>query len=56
MYPFVEAYVQKMNPGATPKVVGALLDMNALEDQIQVRRGRTVALLPMKSMSVRSHV
>jgi clathrin heavy chain len=35
MYPFIEAYVQKMNPSATPKVVGALLDLNAQEDQIR---------------------
>lgn len=35
MFPFVEAYVQKMNPAATPKVVGALLDLNSFEDQIK---------------------
>uniref|UniRef100_A0A6A7FZ08 Clathrin heavy chain n=1 Tax=Hirondellea gigas TaxID=1518452 RepID=A0A6A7FZ08_9CRUS len=35
MYPFIEAYVQKMNPSATPKVVGALLDLNAQEDQVR---------------------
>jgi len=35
MYKFIEVYVQKMNPAATPKVVGALLDLNAPEDQIR---------------------
>lgn len=35
MYKFIEVYVQKMNPGATPKVIGSLLDLNAPEDQIR---------------------
>jgi clathrin heavy chain len=34
MFAFVEAYVQRMNPRACPAVVGALLDLNANEDQI----------------------
>jgi len=33
MYAFIEAYVQRMNSKATPAVVGALLDMNASEEQ-----------------------
>jgi len=35
MYKFIEVYVQRMNQAATPKVVGALLDLNAPEDQIR---------------------
>eukprot|EP01083_Nonionella_stella_P040976 111112_1 len=35
MYPFIEAYVQKMSPASTPYVIGALLDINAEEDQIR---------------------
>eukprot|EP01006_Ploeotia_vitrea_P038806 TRINITY_DN66279_c7_g9_i1.p1 TRINITY_DN66279_c7_g9~~TRINITY_DN66279_c7_g9_i1.p1 ORF type:complete len:1733 (+),score=1150.79 TRINITY_DN66279_c7_g9_i1:482-5680(+) len=35
MYPFIEAYVQRMNSKAAPAVIGALLDLNANEDQIQ---------------------
>jgi len=34
MYQFIEAYVQRMNAKATPPVVGALLDLNAPDDQI----------------------
>jgi len=34
MYAFIEAYVQRMNSRATPEVVGALLDLNASDDQI----------------------
>jgi len=34
MFMFIEAYVQRMNPKATPPVVGALLDLNAPDDQI----------------------
>jgi len=33
-FAFIEAYVQRMNSKATPAVVGALLDMNAPEDQV----------------------
>jgi clathrin heavy chain len=35
LFRFIEVYVQKMNAGATPKVVGALLDLSAPEDQIR---------------------
>lgn len=35
MFVFIEAYVQRMNPKATPPVVGALLDLNASDEQIQ---------------------
>jgi clathrin heavy chain len=35
MFVFIEAYVQRMNPKATPPVLGALLDLNAPDDQIQ---------------------
>jgi len=35
MYKFIEVYVQRMNQAATPKVVGALLDLNAPEDQVR---------------------
>lgn len=35
MFPFIEAYAHKMNPSATPKVVGALLDLNCPDDQIR---------------------
>ncbi|ETO04401.1 clathrin heavy chain, partial [Reticulomyxa filosa] len=35
LYRFIEVYVQRMNPGATPKVVGSLIDLNAPEDQIR---------------------
>jgi len=35
MFKFIEVYIQKMNPAATPGVVGALLDLNAPEDQIR---------------------
>jgi len=35
MFRFIEVYIQKMNPGATPGVIGALLDLNAPEDQIR---------------------
>jgi len=34
MFAFIEAYVQRMNPKATPPVVGALLDLNAGDEQI----------------------
>lgn len=34
MFAFIEAYVQRMNPKATPPVVGALLDLNAPDDQV----------------------
>ena len=33
-FAFIEAYVQRMNPKATPPVVGALLDLNAGDEQI----------------------
>lgn len=32
---FIEAYVQRMNPKAAPPVIGALIDMNAKEEQIE---------------------
>lgn len=32
---FIEAYVQRMNPKAAPKVVGTLLELNASEEQIR---------------------
>jgi len=32
---FIEVYVTKMNPSATPEVVGGLLDLNAPEDSIR---------------------
>ena len=35
MFMFIEAYVQRMNSKATPPVVGALLDLNASDEQIQ---------------------
>lgn len=48
MYPFIEAYIQvqysfnfiifvfqKMNPASCPKVIGALLDLNAPEDRVR---------------------
>jgi clathrin heavy chain len=35
MFSFIEAYVQRMNAKATPPVVGALLDLNAGDEQIQ---------------------
>lgn len=35
MYMFIEAYVQRMNVKAAPKVLGSLLDMNANEDNIK---------------------
>lgn len=35
MFPFIEAYVQRMNSRAAPTVVGALLDLNANEEQIR---------------------
>jgi len=34
-FAFIEAYVQRMNSKATPAVVGALLEMNAPEEQVQ---------------------
>lgn len=34
MFAFIEAYVQRMNPKATPPVVGALIDLNAGDEQI----------------------
>lgn len=34
MFPFIEAYVQRMNSRATPEVVGSLLDLNANEEQV----------------------
>jgi clathrin heavy chain len=35
LFMFIEAYVQRMNPRAAPPVVGALLDLNAPEEQIR---------------------
>lgn len=35
MFVFIEAYVQRMNPKAAPPVVGALLDLNANEEQVK---------------------
>lgn len=35
MFAFIEAYVQKMNQAATPKVIGTLLDLNCAEDRIR---------------------
>jgi clathrin heavy chain len=35
MYVFIEAYVTRMNVKACPEVLGALLDMNANEEQIR---------------------
>lgn len=35
MYVFIEAYVTRMNVKAAPEVLGALLDMNANEEQIR---------------------
>lgn len=32
---FIEAYVQRMNPKATPQVVAALMDLNAQDEQIK---------------------
>mmetsp|Transcript_7985 Transcript_7985/g.15241 ORF Transcript_7985/g.15241 Transcript_7985/m.15241 type:complete len:1712 (+) Transcript_7985:39-5174(+) len=35
MYVFIPAFVQRMNPKACPKVIGALLDLNANEEKIK---------------------
>jgi len=35
LHMFIEAYVQRMNPKATPKVVGQMLELNASEEQIK---------------------
>jgi len=35
MQQFIDAYVQRMNSKAAPEVVGALLDLNATDDQIK---------------------
>ena len=34
MYMFIEAYVQRMNSKAAPEVIGALIDLNASDEQI----------------------
>lgn len=34
-FPFIEAYVMRMNVKAAPAVIGTLLDLNASEDQIR---------------------
>jgi clathrin heavy chain len=35
MYMFIEAYVQRMNSKATPKVLGTLIELNATEEQLK---------------------
>jgi len=34
LYVFIEAYVQRMSPKATPLVIGTLIDLNCSDDQI----------------------
>lgn len=35
MLPFIDAYISKMSPGATPKVIGTLIDLSCEETRIR---------------------
>lgn len=48
---FVEAYVQKVNPGKTPIVVGALLDVECNEDFIKNLINSVRSLLPVGDLT-----